>query len=165
MAGNDSVRLFTQMQEYGVSNGVQIVGSAGTVTPANIEAMGNSAEDFVTGVGYSPLIDTPENKTFVDAFRKESNGTDPDLYGADSYGLLYLLKAAAEKSGSMETDELRQGMEGIVWKTPQGEKTMRAGDHQAEMSMYAVRVKDGSFTIASQVAGEDAIGNDNCDRF
>lgn len=165
MAGNDSVRLFTQMQEYGVSKGVQIVGAAGTVTPANIGAMGASAEGFVTGVGYSPLIDSPENKSFVEAFRKESGGTDPDLYGADSYGLLYLYKVAAEKAGSIETDKLRSALEGAEWQTPQGTKTMRAGDHQAEMPMYAVRVEDGTFTIASKVPGEAAIGKDECDRF
>ncbi len=165
MAGNDSVRLFTQMQEYGVSKGVQIVGAAGTVTPANIEAMGAAAEGFVTGVGYSPLIDTPENKAFVAAFRNESGGTDPDLYGADSYGLLFLYKAAAENAGSIETDKLRKALEGVEWQTPQGLKKMRAGDHQAEMPMYAVRVKDGTFTIASKVPGEAAIGEDVCERF
>lgn len=165
MAGNDSVRLFTQMQEYGVSNNVQIVGSAGTVTPANIGAMGKSADGFVTGVGYSPLIDSAENKAFVAAFRKQSDGTDPDLYGADSYGLLYLYKAAAEKAGSTDTDKLRGGFRGTEWKTPQGTKKMRAGDHQAEMPMYAVRVKDGSFTIASKLPGSAAIGKDVCERF
>jgi len=165
MAGNDAVRLFTQMQEYGVSKGVQVVGSAGTVTPANIEAMGESAEGFVTGVGYSPLIDSAENKAFVEAFRKASEGTDPDLYGADSYGLLFLYKAAAEKAGSIETDKLRKSLEGTEWQTPQGTKKMRAGDHQAEMPMYAVRVENGSFTIASKVPGGDAIGKDDCERF
>lgn len=165
MAGNDSVRLFTQMQEYGISKGVQIVGSAGTVTPANIGAMGKAAEGFVTGVGYSPLIDSPENKTFVEAFKKASGGTNPDLYGADSYGLLYLYKVAAEKAGSIETDKLRKGLEGAEWQTPQGIKKMRAGDHQAEMPMYAVRIKDGAFTIASKVDGAAAIGKDSCERF
>ena len=42
---------------------------------------------------------------------------------------------------------------------------MRAGDHQAEMPMYAVRVENGSFTIASKVPGGDAIGKDDCERF
>jgi len=164
-AGNDSVRLFTQMQEYGVSKGVQIVGAAGTVTPANIGAMGKSAEGFVTGVGYSPLIDTPANKTFVAAFKKESGGTNPDLYGADSYGLLFLYKKAAEKADSIATDKLRKAMEGAEWETPQGMKKMRAGDHQAEMPMYAVRVVNGAFTIASKVPAAAAIGKDTCKRF
>jgi len=165
VAGNDSVRLFTQMQEYGVSKGVQIVGSAGTVTPANIGAMGNAAEGFVTGVGYSPLIDSPDNKAFVTAFKGISGGTDPDLYGADSYGLLFLYKAAAEKTKSIETDMLRKSLEGAEWNTPQGVKKMRAGDHQAEMPMYAVRIQDGAFTIDSKVPGDAAIGGDACERF
>ena len=49
--------------------------------------------------------------------------------------------------------------------TPQGEKTLRAGDHQAVQTMYVVRVTDGKFKIVGQVNGEDAIGPDTCTRF
>ena len=131
-AGNDTVRFLTQMQEYGLIGKMQIVGASGTITSQNIGAIGKAAEGFVTGVGYSPLIDSPENKTFVEHF-KAANKIDPDLYGADSYGLIYFYKAAAEKAKSLDTDKLRETMSGLEWMTPQGKKTMRAGDHQAMM--------------------------------
>jgi len=115
-------------------------------------------------VGYSAEIDTPENKKFVAAF-KEANKTDPDLYGADSYGLIYAYKAAVEKAKSTDTDKVREALRGLTWSTPQGEKTIRAGDHQAIQTMYVVKVTDGKFKIASEVKGEDAIGPDTCTRF
>jgi branched-chain amino acid transport system substrate-binding protein len=164
VAGNDSVRLLTQLQEYGLLSRLQVVGASGTITAQNIKAIGKAAEGFVTGVGYSPLIDTPENKKFVAAF-KAANKADPDLYAADSYGLIYLYKAAAEKAKSVETDALRKGMEGLQWDTPQGKKTMRAEDHQAIMSMYAVQIKGGKFQIQSKIDGDKAIGPDMCKRF
>ena len=83
VAGNDTVRLLTQMQDFGLLQNMTIVGASGTVTSQNIGAIGKAAEGFVTGVGYSPQIDTPENKKFVAAF-KDAYKTDPDLYGADS---------------------------------------------------------------------------------
>ena len=49
--------------------------------------------------------------------------------------------------------------------TPQGEKKMRAGDHQAIQDMYAVRFTDGEFKIVSKVPGAAAIGPDRCTRF
>lgn len=165
VAGNDTVRLFTQMQDYGLMKGLQVVGAAGTVTPANIGAMGNAAEGFVTGVGYSPLIDNPANKRFVAAFRAHSVGTDPDLYGADSYGLMHLYRQAVEQAKSVETAALRGALEGLSWETPQGTKIMRAGDHQAQMDMYAVRVTKGQFVIDSRIDGASAIGGDACERF
>lgn len=164
VAGNDTVRLFTQMKDFGVLDGLTVLGASGTVTGQNIGAIGDAAEGFITGVGYSPLIDSPENKAFVEKFNAE-NGADPDLYGADSYGILFAYKAAVEAAGSTETDAVRAALEGLTWDTPQGPKTIRAGDHQAIQPMYVVEIKNGAFTIANLIAGEDAIGADTCERF
>lgn len=164
VAGNDTVRLFTQLQEFGLLNNLTVVGASGTVTAQNLGAIGKAAEGFVTGVGYSTEIDTPENKKFVAAFRA-ANKADPDLYGADSYGLIFAYKAAVEKAKSTETDKVRTAFKDLKWMTPQGEKTLRGGDHQAMQTMYVVRVTGGKFTTVGQVAGADAIGPDTCTRF
>lgn len=164
VAGNDTVRLFTQMAEFGVNRNVQLVGASGTVTSQNLQAIGKAADGFVTGVGYSTSIDTPANKKFVADF-EAANKAQPDLYGADSYGVLFMFKAAAEKAGGVDTAKLREAMRGLQWATPQGTKTIRAGDHQAVQDMYAVRVHDGKFEIVGQVAGDKAVGPDACTRF
>ena len=116
------------------------------------------------GVGYSTEINSPENKKFVETF-KAAYKADPDLYGADSYGLIYAYKAAVENAKSTETDKVRAALRGLKWMTPQGEKTIRAGDHQATQTMYVVRITNGQFKIGGQVNGEDAIGADACTRF
>ena len=164
VAGNDTARLFTQLDEYGLRKNLLIIGASGTVTSQNMGALGKVAEGYVTGVGYSPEIDTPENKRFLAAFRT-ANKADPDLYGADSYGLVYFYKAAVEKAKSTDTEKVRAAMRGLQWSTPQGTKEMRAGDHQAIQDMYAVRVEGGKFKIVSKVPGAVAIGPDTCTRF
>ena len=164
VAGNDTVRLFSQMEEYGVNKGVTVVGASGTVTSQNMGAIGKSANGFVTGVGYSPKLDNPANKKFVADFQKAYNKL-PDLYGADSYGLLYFYKAAVEKAKSTETDKVRTAMNDLTWQTPQGAKKMRAGDHQAMQDMFAVRVENGEFNIVGKVASDQAIGPDARTRF
>ncbi|MCE7506526.1 ABC transporter substrate-binding protein [Polynucleobacter sp. IMCC30063] len=164
VAGNDTVRLFSQMDEYGLNKGVTLVGASGTVTSQNMGAIGKSANGFVTGVGYSPKLDNPANKKFVADFQKAYNKL-PDLYGADSYGLLYFYKAAVEKAKSTETDKVRAAMDDLSWQTPQGTKKMRAGDHQAMQDMFAVRVENGEFNIVGRVPSDQAIGPDVCTRF
>jgi len=164
VAGNDTVRLFTQMEEYGVNKGVTVVGASGTVTSQNLGAIGKSANGFVTGVGYSPKLDNPANKKVVADFQKAYNKL-PDLYGADSYGLMYFYKAAVEKAKSTETDKVRAAMNDLSWQTPQGTKKMRAGDHQAMQDMFAVRVENGEFNIVGRVPSDQAIGPDTCTRF
>ncbi|MCU0938147.1 MAG: ABC transporter substrate-binding protein [Burkholderiaceae bacterium] len=164
VAGNDTVRLFNQLSEFGLGRNLQIVGASGTVTSQNLGAIGKAAEGFVTGVGYSPLIDTAENKKFVAAF-EAANKALPDLYGADSYGVLYFYKAAVEKAKSTDTDRVRTAMRDLEWSTPQGVKKMRAGDHQAMQDMYAVRVTDGKFVIVGKVPAAAAVGPDACTKF
>ncbi len=164
VAGNDTVRLFTQLDEFGLLKNLQVVGASGTVTSQNMGAIEKAAEGFVTGVGYSPEIDTPANHKFVAAFRAAYK-TPPDLYGADSYGVLYFYKAAVEKAGSTDTDKVRAAMADLVWATPQGSKTMRAGDHQAMQVMYTVKFTHGEFKIISEVPAAEAIGPDDCKRF
>ena len=65
----------------------------------NLPAIGKAADGFVTGVGYATSIDSPENRKFVADF-EAANKAAPDLYGADSYGVLFFYKAAVEKAGS-----------------------------------------------------------------
>lgn len=165
VAGNDTVRLFTQLEDFGVRANLTVLGASGTVTSQNIAAIGAAAEGFVTGVGYSTLIDTPEHTAFLESFRAASGGADPDLYGADSYGVLFAYQAAAQMAGTTDTDALREAFRGLTWNTPQGVKTIRAGDHQAMQQMYVVRVEGGEFRIVGNVSAADAIGDDVCERF
>lgn len=164
VAGNDTVRLFTQMAEFGVNRNVQVVGASGTVTGQNLAAIGKAADGFVTGVGYSTSIPSAENQKFVADFTA-ANKAAPDLYGADSYGVLFAYKAAVEKAKSTETEAVRAALRGLQWNTPQGVKTLRAGDHQAMQDMYAVKVNGGKFEIVGKVSAAAAIGADTCTKF
>jgi ABC-type branched-subunit amino acid transport system substrate-binding protein len=164
VAGNDTVRLLKQMSQFGLRDKLIMVGASGSVTAQNLKAIGKAAEGFVTGVGYSIEIDGPANRKFVQDFQAHAK-TAPDLYGADSYGVLYFYKAAVEKAHTTDTDKVRTAMRGLEWMTPQGKKTMRAGDHQAIQDMYATRMTNGQFKILSKVSGDIAIGPDTCTRF
>ena len=164
-AGNDTVRLLTQLKEYGIlSNKLTLAGSAGAVTQENIGAMDGAAEGFLSAAGYSIDIDTPANKKFVTAFKQEFQ-SDPDLFAADTYGLFYLFKRAIEKAGSTDEQKLRGAMEDATWETPQGTKKMRKGDHQAIVDMVVVKVSGNDFHTVGKVPGEDAVGPDKCEKF
>src|SRR5438874_2272956 len=106
-AGNDTVRLLTQLKEYGILNDkLTLAGAAGAVTQENIGAMGGAGEGFLSAAGYAIDIDSPANKKFVAAFKKEFQA-DPDLFAADTYGLFYLFKQAIEKVGGTDEQKLR----------------------------------------------------------
>ena len=164
VAGNDTVRLLTQMQEFGLLKNVLVTGNAGVINSQNLGAIGTAAEGFISGNNYSPKIDTPENKRFVAAY-KAAYKTDPDGFAADSYGLVYLYKLAIEKAGSTDTDKVRAALKNLSWQTPQGTKTLRGGDHQAVQDMVVVAVRKGEFDVVGKVPGAESIGPDTCTRF
>lgn len=163
-AGNDSVRLFSQLQQYGLLQHIQMIGASVAVTAQNVKAMGHAAEGFVTVADYTSAIDTPANHAFIKAFEKTFD-TGPDMYGADSYGLVYLYKTAVEKAKSTKTDAVREAMEGLSWETPQGTKTMRAADHQAQMNMYALKFHGSDFAMIEKISAAKAATPDHCERF
>jgi branched-chain amino acid transport system substrate-binding protein len=147
-----------------LSDKLTLAGAAGAVTQENIGAMGGAGEGFLSAAGYSTDIDTAANKKFVAAFKKEFQN-DPDLFGADTYGLFFLFKQAIEKAGSTDPDKLRNAMEDASWETPQGTKTIRKGDHQAVVDMVVVKVKGNDFHTVGKVPGAEAVGPDKCDKF
>lgn len=165
MAGEDSVRFFTQLAEFGMQGQFQLTGGAGSITPAELPAIGNAADGFTFGAGYAASLDTPANKAFVEKYRARSGGQDPTLYSADAYGVLHLVKKAAEKAGSLEPEAVQKAMRGMSWDTPQGSKTVREGDNQAVMTMYVVQINDGDFNVIDTIDGEAAIGADQCERW
>jgi branched-chain amino acid transport system substrate-binding protein len=165
MAGEDSVRFFTQLAEFGMQGQFQLTGGAGSITPAELPAIGDAANGFTFGAGYAASIDTPENKAFVEKYKARSDGQDPTLYAADAYGVLYLVEKAADKAGSLDPDAVQKAMRGMTWDTPQGMKTIREGDNQAVMTMYVVQISDGDFHVIDTIDGEAAIGPDECERW
>lgn len=163
--GNDTVRLLSQMREFGlIPAPFRIGGAAGAVTAGNIDAMGGAAEGFVTAASYSADLDTPENKKFVSAFKAKFK-EDPDLFAADSYGLVYLIKAAAESAKSIEPIKVRDAIPSMTWTTPQGKKTMRKEDNQAALDMMIVEVKGKDFRIADRVPAAEIKITDECVKF
>lgn len=73
---------------------------------------------------------TPENKAFVEAFRKRW-GKFPNYSAEASYSTIYAIKAGAEKAKSIETSKVAEALEGMELKTPAGPRLIRKEDHQA----------------------------------
>jgi len=73
---------------------------------------------------------TPENKAFVEAFRKRW-GRFPNYSAEGSYSTIYAIKTGAEKAKSLETAKVGAALEGMELNTPAGSRLIRKEDHQA----------------------------------
>ena len=83
--------------------------------------------------------DTPENKAFVEKFRKRW-ARYPNYSAETTYSAMYVFKAAIEKTKSLETAKLIKAIEGMRIKCPGGERYFRPEDHQAVYTVPAGKV-------------------------
>jgi urea transport system substrate-binding protein len=104
---------------------------------------------------YYQSLDTPENKTFVDAFKKkygDSRVTDDPIEAA--YFGVYVWKAAVEKAGSAEVDKVVPAVLGLDFDAPGGKKHMNATNHHTAKPVYIGKIRaDGQFDIVSKSPG------------
>jgi urea transport system substrate-binding protein len=128
--GDSNVAFFKQLKDAGISSADLMTIS---VSVAEEEVKGIGPEYLVGHLvawDYYQTTDTPENKVFVESFKKE--------YGVDSvtsdpmeagYVAVYLWAAAAEKAGSFEVDKVKAAAKGIEFNAPEGKVTID-GDNQ-----------------------------------
>ena len=96
--------------------------------------------------------DTPENKAFVERYRKRWNRF-PNYSAETTYSALMITKAAVEKARSLETEKVLEALRGMQITTPGGVRVFRSEDHQFVYNVPAGRVViDPRYPIA--VLGE-----------
>ncbi|XID91789.1 urea ABC transporter substrate-binding protein [Paenibacillaceae bacterium WGS1546] len=128
--GDSNVAFFKQLKDAGISAADLMTVS---VSIAEEEVKGIGAEylaGHLVAWDYFQTTDTPENKVFVENFKKEYG---PDSVTSDpmeaGYVAVYLWAAAAEKAGSFDVDAVREAAKGIEFNAPEGKVTID-GDNQ-----------------------------------
>jgi branched-chain amino acid transport system substrate-binding protein len=98
---------------------------------------------WVTGYPWSE-INTPEHKTFRDAYQKRWNDY-PRLGSVVGYSAVHTVANAIRKAKSADTEKLVEALKGLQMQTPFGPITWRALDHQSTMGAYVGQLakKDG----------------------
>ncbi|GGX07619.1 branched-chain amino acid ABC transporter substrate-binding protein [Pigmentiphaga litoralis] len=142
--GADLGRFVREGNTRGLFENRQVV-SLLTGEPEYLDPLKDEAPKnwIVTGYPWYSIT-TPENKKFVDAFRKKFNDY-PRLGSVVGYSSVMSLAAGLKKAGSSDTEKMVQAFKGLVVPTPMGNITYRAQDNQSTMGAYVGRtdVKDG----------------------
>jgi branched-chain amino acid transport system substrate-binding protein len=118
-------------------------------------SLGMDAPEGVYGTNnylfYYP--DTPDNKAFVEEYKKAYNKFPPTaaLYG---YMTAQFIAKAYEKAGKVDTEKFVDAFEGMVLDSPVGKMEMRKCDHQVIVPMYwgvTKKSPDHNFLIVSDI--------------
>lgn len=147
--GDSNVAFFTQMQGAGMDPERYPVMSV-SVAEEEVQQIG---VDLLVGHyaawNYFQTVETPENETWVEAFKAE--------YGQDrvtndpmesAYLMVYLWKQAVEQSGdAYDLEAVRAAAIGQSFQAPQGLVTMNENHHISQMVRIGQVREDGLFDI------------------
>ncbi len=147
-SGRDAITFMQQAKEFGL---------LGTVTMGGITYNSNSTQavlgkDLVGTYGnveWSPAIDTPESKSFVEGWKAMYNGKIPSDQSGQAYLAMTVLLQAIEKAQSDKPADVAKSLHGGSFDTLFGKAVLRADDHQ-----LMIPVLMGSVTLNSDGSTE-----------
>jgi branched-chain amino acid transport system substrate-binding protein len=143
-AARDAINFIQQSKQFGLFDNRLVAGNSITYDQT-IKAVGAPLEGVWGNIDYSPTIDTPENKAFVDAWKKAYNGDEPTDLEGQAYMGVHTILEAVRRAGSPDPGAVAQALSGGSFDTLFGTAVLRAGDHQMVLPNYfgQVRTVDG----------------------
>ena len=147
--GGDLVKLVREGIDRGTFEDRFVVGLL-SGEPEYLDPLEDEAPEgwLVTGYPWD-RIDTPEHKTFREAYRARWNDY-PRLGSIVGYNTMKGLAAMLEKTGgNTETETMIDALPGLTFASPLGSITFRHQDHQSTMGTYVgyLTVEDGKGTM------------------
>jgi urea transport system substrate-binding protein len=146
--GDSNVAFFKQLKGAGLTAD-KYPSMSVSIAEEEVKAIGvEYLQGHYAAWNYFQTVDTPANKKFVEAFKKE--------YGADrvindpmeaAYVAVYLWKQAVEKAGTTDLDKVRAAAYGQTLDAPEGKVTMNANHHLSKIVRIGQVRQDGLFDI------------------
>jgi branched-chain amino acid transport system substrate-binding protein len=132
-----------QFVERGLDkSGIKFI-AEGSLTEDNVvNEMGPAALGLITAHHYSAAHNSPENKSFVAAFKKATGGMRPNLMAVQAYDGMHLIYEALKKTnGATDGDGLVAAMKGMSWISPRGPMSIDPATREVVQNIYIRKVE------------------------
>ncbi|HVL70838.1 MAG TPA: ABC transporter substrate-binding protein [Beijerinckiaceae bacterium] len=130
-----------QFSERGLDkSGVRLIATGDVTDDDILNEMGEVALGTITTHHYSAAHDSPENKAFVEAFRKAAN-MRPNFMGVGGFDGMHLICEALKKTNAGAGDALVEAMKGMKWTSPRGPVSIDPETRDIVQNVYVRRVE------------------------
>ena len=127
--------------EFGQRDKLPLVGVISTVDGMLLPAMGEAAVGSVAVTHYLEELDNPENKRFIDDYKREYSKMPSGYYEALGYTIGQIIEASLKATnGKSEPAALLAAMKAVDLKTPQGRFRFDAEKRYPYLDYYFVKV-------------------------
>ncbi len=144
--GSTLMKQFTERNLAG--EGIKLIGTGDVLDDDLLPSMGDEALNITTSQHYSAAHNSPENKAYVEAFKKLTNNSmRPNFMSVGGYDGMHLIYAALKKAGPNATGEqLLAAMKGMEWVSPRGPMSIDPETRDVIQNIYvrkSERAADG----------------------
>ena len=132
-----------QFVERGLDkSGIKFIAEGSLTEDDIVNQIGDAALGVITSQHYSAAHNSPENKSFVEAFKKANGGMRPNLMAMQSYDGMHLIYEALKKTkGSTDGAEIVDAMKGMSWVSPRGPITIDPATREVIQNIYIRKVE------------------------
>lgn len=134
-----AVAFVKQAADFNLIPKTPLIGHA-LVSNFIINATGKSLANVPGNVGFTPDIDTPQTKAFVNAFKSKFGRLPSDTEGQAYNGAMVLFQGIT-LAKSVKPEDVTKALRGAQVDTLYGKATVRSADNQLVMPNYVARVK------------------------
>jgi urea transport system substrate-binding protein len=149
VVGGSNVAWFKQLNAAGLNSTKQTMLTISVTEDEVLGIGGENLAGFYSAMKYFQSQDNPENKKFVEAFKKKwgPKSVIGDVTQAAYLGP-WLYKAAVERAGSFDVDKVQAALPGYVFKdAPEGPVTVEANHHLTTKLRIGQWGKDGQAKV------------------
>jgi branched-chain amino acid transport system substrate-binding protein len=135
-------QFMKQFVERGLDkSGVKLIGPGDVTDDDLLNNMGDVALGAITTQHYSAAHDSPENKAFVEAFKKANNGMRPNFMAVGGYDGMHLIYEGLKKTNGAGGQALIEAMKGLSWTSPRGPVSIDPQTRDIVQNIYVRRVE------------------------
>jgi len=142
-AGAQPASFAKALAERGVNpKTIKVMGTGELTDDSAIKQMGDAALDIITAWHYDHNHDSKMNKDFVAAFKKETNGVNPNFLAVGGYDGMHLIYESLKKAGGKTDGEsLVKAGAGMKWESPRGPVMIDPETRDIVQTIYIRRVQ------------------------
>ncbi|HEY5861574.1 MAG TPA: ABC transporter substrate-binding protein [Casimicrobiaceae bacterium] len=136
-------QLMKQYSERGLDkSGIKLIGPGDMTDDDILNDMGDVALGTITTQFYSAAHPSPENKAYVEAFKKANKGMRPNFMSVGGYDGMHLIYEALKKTnGNTDGDALIAAMKGMSWTSPRGPISIDPATRDIVQNIYVRKVE------------------------
>lgn len=145
--------FMTEVHKQGLD--LDMVGGDGLLSNVLIELGGKGVEGSMVFAGFSPEQPDELTEKFIETYRAQNDGEEPDMFVAQGYDAVKILAAAMEKAGSSDPTVFKDALAQTKdFPGVSGTTTFRENREPVKSPISLLHVKDGKFSLLAKIPVE-----------